>query len=575
MEDRSAMSQDDTDGPPEPAEDIEVGARDRLLVALLEEDPELVLLQHEPALALLLAPAAPRRIVLIDAAGDRGPERVQGLVAGLLGEMRQGGPGGIETHVVAVGGGEGVAEALGKAAPRVQPAPMGFHHAGDGGGIARVAGKDLPILKGAAARAASGPGPSPERLAEARARGHELARREGAAASRLTGQNRVTLAITIACVALAGVSYLWGAALHDAALYRMGANSVRALREGQVWRLFAAAFLHADVIHLGVNMLALWSFGPLLEALLGRRRYVILYAASALGGSIASALGGPDRWSVGASGAIWGLMAAGIGVALRPRGLLPPLLIAQMRSRAWLPLLVNLGYSFRPGVDMLAHLGGGAVGFALAATVLTRGLRPVDQRGSADDAEIAEDGAVRAASIASAAAMALSVALGLALGRPWELSGAPALTRVKLPGAGVSLEVPEAIAGQVSTEDRGKFSITGIGQLASSPVAFEVIVAPLEGEVPAGELDAFLESERAALEKEGPSEATRKGPATRVTVGGRPMVRVEHERKGVALTTYLGVIGRREVLVRGYARKERPATWAGLEEKAAATLRAE
>src|SRR6185369_182404 len=130
--------------------------------------------------------------------------------------------------------------------------------------------------------------------------------------------------------------------------------------------------------HLAVNMIALASFGPLLERLLGPRRYILLYGLSGLGAGLASALLRGPGVSVGASGAIWGLMAAGVGLALWPRGLLPLLRLDQARRRATFPLVINIAYSFSPGVDLWAHFGGGLVGFALMATgLITRGVDPL------------------------------------------------------------------------------------------------------------------------------------------------------------------------------------------------------
>src|SRR5260370_13797086 len=68
--------------------------------------------------------------------------------------------------------------------------------------------------------------------------------------------------------------------------------------------------------------------------------------------------------SVGASGGIWGLMVAGAVLVTWPRERLPALISAAQRKRAWTPVLINGFYSFTPGIDWLAHLGGG----------LTRGL---------------------------------------------------------------------------------------------------------------------------------------------------------------------------------------------------------
>jgi membrane associated rhomboid family serine protease len=383
----------------------------------------------------------------------------------------------------------------------------------------------------------------------------------------------VSTVITAVCVVLLGLSYLWASGAHGAALRQMGAESGAAVRRGEVWRLFAAAFLHADGVHFLFNMMALWSFGPMLEELLGSRRYLLLYAASALGGSLASTLLGDGAWSVGASGAIWGLMTAGIAIAVRPKGLLPAPMIAQMRSRAWLPLVANLAYSLRPGIDMRAHIGGGVVGFVLAATVLTDGLVPVEQRSKPADAEARPSRVVAALAALAAVAMGVSVVAALVTGRPWELSRAPVLRRTMIADSGLSIELPERIAGEMKIEVRHEVRVFTFGTLADSPVIFEVLVEPMSDEIPDGELDAFLEGERKTLDEKGPPRAVKTAPARRVMLGPRPGVRVDHDLEGgVHLENYLVVIGKREVLVRGYSVKDRPAAWAGLEEKVAATL---
>ena len=133
---------------------------------------------------------------------------------------------------------------------------------------------------------------------------------------------------------------------------------------GDYWRLFSGPFLHGDVTHLLVNMMALYFLGPLLEAVLGRSRYIALYLGSALGGALASALF-TKGLSVGASGAIWGLLGGCYALSLRPQGFLPSHVAPRFRSRLRGPLLINVGISFVPGIDMAAHFGGGAVGFIL------------------------------------------------------------------------------------------------------------------------------------------------------------------------------------------------------------------
>jgi membrane associated rhomboid family serine protease len=133
-----------------------------------------------------------------------------------------------------------------------------------------------------------------------------------------------------------------------------------AIAGGEAWRLFTAPFLHAGLWHVGLNMLALWVLGGTLEPLLGRWRFVAVYLLSALGGATASyVFSDPRVLSVGASGAVFGLLGA-ILVALRRMN--------RDTSGVVVLLLVNvvLGFAF-PGIDWRAHLGGLVVGAVLTA----------------------------------------------------------------------------------------------------------------------------------------------------------------------------------------------------------------
>ena len=97
----------------------------------------------------------------------------------------------------------------------------------------------------------------------------------------------------------------------DAVIRQWGMYPAAVSIGGEWWRLFTAAFLHGGLLHIGFNMLVLWLVGRPLESVLGHTRFVILYLLSALGGSVASYTFSPlNTVSVGASGAIFGLMAA-------------------------------------------------------------------------------------------------------------------------------------------------------------------------------------------------------------------------------------------------------------------------
>ena len=96
-----------------------------------------------------------------------------------------------------------------------------------------------------------------------------------------------------------------------------GLNGTLVLHDGEWYRLFSAPLLHGGMVHLGMNGLALLISGGLLERLVGRAWLLALFAIGALGGSLMSlAINPPTLVSVGASGAIMGLLAAGLVLSL-------------------------------------------------------------------------------------------------------------------------------------------------------------------------------------------------------------------------------------------------------------------
>lgn len=140
--------------------------------------------------------------------------------------------------------------------------------------------------------------------------------------------------------------------------------------DGEYYRLLTAAFLHGGMFHLLLNMYALFLFGPALERAFGRTRFTILYLISALGGTAASyAFSNPIDSSLGASGAVFGLMGALLVVGRRlgtdPRAVL-------------LLLSINLlaGF-FIPRIDWRAHLGGLIVGTLCALALAGTPRQPI------------------------------------------------------------------------------------------------------------------------------------------------------------------------------------------------------
>jgi len=130
--------------------------------------------------------------------------------------------------------------------------------------------------------------------------------------------------------------------------------------DGEWYRLVTAAFLHGGLLHLLFNMYALFVFGPTLENALGRLRFGLVYLLSALGGSAASyAFNAPNQVSVGASGAIFGLLGATLVVSKKLR---------YDVSALGVLIAINLALGFViPRIDWRAHVGGLAVGLLIGA----------------------------------------------------------------------------------------------------------------------------------------------------------------------------------------------------------------
>ena len=142
---------------------------------------------------------------------------------------------------------------------------------------------------------------------------------------------------------------------------------------GEYWRLLTAMFLHADVIHILFNMYALYLFGQLVEGTLGKLRFLAIYLVSGFLASVTSFMfSNPMILSVGASGAIAGLVGAWIAYNLRRRGTT----FASANLQWALTLIaINavLGFAI-PRIDNWAHLGGLVSG--VAAGWIAEGFGP-------------------------------------------------------------------------------------------------------------------------------------------------------------------------------------------------------
>lgn len=143
--------------------------------------------------------------------------------------------------------------------------------------------------------------------------------------------------------------------------FAMFAPSVAA---GQWYRLLTSAFLHYGLLHLAMNLYGLWIIGPVLERRLGSARFGMLFVVSTLGGSAGSAILEPYGLAAGASGALFGFLAAAV-ILERRRGVTR---LLESPFGVWLLLGVVMTFVV-PGLSVGGHLGGAVVG-ALASVPL-------------------------------------------------------------------------------------------------------------------------------------------------------------------------------------------------------------
>ena len=154
-------------------------------------------------------------------------------------------------------------------------------------------------------------------------------------------------------------------------LYDMGAKYNPNIRNGEWWRLFAPIFLHANFLHLAFNSYALYVLGPVVERRYGAVHFLAIYFVAGFAGSVLS-FGLNDNLSIGASGAILGVLGAQVAYFYRQRNILNGMGRAMLQNA-----LINVVIIFGMGllianVDNFAHLGGLVAGAALGYVLCPR-----------------------------------------------------------------------------------------------------------------------------------------------------------------------------------------------------------
>ncbi len=170
-------------------------------------------------------------------------------------------------------------------------------------------------------------------------------------------------------VGIIGFVYLVGFAPGQAwgeQLFQLGALFGPAVGAGEYWRLVTSGFLHSGIIHVGFNGYLLWQLGGLMETTMRPNRYLATFFAGLFGGSAGALLLSYDAATIGASGAVFGLMGAAM-IGLRARGINP------WSTSIGSLLILNLVFTFIGGNISIGGHFGGLLGGAAAGWLVFEG----------------------------------------------------------------------------------------------------------------------------------------------------------------------------------------------------------
>lgn len=162
----------------------------------------------------------------------------------------------------------------------------------------------------------------------------------------------INVLVYIICVLISGNPFEFDNSL----LVSAGANARQLVENGEYYRLITCMFLHGGLIHIACNMYSLYCIGPLVEQVYGKLKYILIYFIAGISGSVLSALFMSYKIiSVGASGAIFGLLGAVLVVSIKLRKQIGKNLLLNILS----VIVINLIISFTlPNIDYSAHIGG-------------------------------------------------------------------------------------------------------------------------------------------------------------------------------------------------------------------------
>ncbi|MBI2300762.1 MAG: rhomboid family intramembrane serine protease [Armatimonadetes bacterium] len=315
-----------------------------------------------------------------------------------------------------------------------------------------------------------------------------------------------------------------------------------AIAAGQVWRLWSSCFLHAGIWHVALNLWCLWQLGSIVEVLVGPAWLVAVYGLAGITGALLGAQMSPAP-GLGASGAVLGVGALGLAVTrLQARQLNPEFCRQFGRSvLTWLLLTLALGLMI-PRVDNYAHLGGMLCGLLLA---LATPLRHAPWWRHLPAALLA---------------LVLVGATVWAGDMTWRgTRPAEHMTRREVPGAGVTLEVPEQWLAAPQADGSMLFSLAGVPAVLTVDRFVPPEPVPREYQ--------SLVVQRSLADQQ-PLEA----PVELRTEAGEPVWYLRAQ-PGVVLDVYFAFRGREVVRVVGQVAGERARFYQPVFRRAALSLR--
>jgi len=407
------------------------------------------------------------------------------------------------------------------------------------------------------------------------------------AVQRLRG-SPVTLTLMATCVALDWLCRRWGPGpWRDLVSWHMGEARWGSILNGEIYRLLASAFLHADGRHLSNNLRALGVAGLILEPALGGRRLLILYTVSALAGALCYLAAGHDYRILGASGAITGLELALVGYRLRlgrpfPLGLREPAYaVVQLGALLGSPLsfaalarsrrafggavMIGVAQQITPPRN-LGHLGGALVGLLLSYTLL---FRP---RSSA--ADTSASAYVTALAALACAAVVGSSAVAIGVGRPWHLREEPRFVAVRLLSTPFTVDIPELSVREARPMSGQELRLFSYGGPYSTPVRLNIGVS---AERLAMTAEQYVEAGQIVSGRRELADDELRRVVSRTRVGALPALRTDSEQQAGVETTLEWTVDGFCVRVSGYredwATQSTPWVWEGIESRVAESVR--